>query len=121
MRRTALATVGFYVLAALSTPAQAMCVDNRSERNVAVVRSAPFTEMTDLYQTIVPPHSFQCEAMSLRADGKTPVSVYVIDDRGKCKVATGCFYENRDDANVFVGAGTMGCPTSFNVSNCASR
>jgi hypothetical protein len=114
-----------FVLAAVAVlsaaPAHAMCVDNRSERNVAVVRSAPFSEMTDFYQTMVGPQSYACEPMHLRADGKTPLSVYVIDDRGKCKVATGCFYENRDDANVFVGAGTWGCPISFNVSNCASR
>ena len=48
-------------------------------------------------------------------------AVYVIDDRGKCKVATGCYYENRDDQNIFVGAGTMGCVTSFNVSTCKSK
>ena len=59
--------------------------------------------------------------MPMREGGVTPVSVYVIDDRGKCKVATGCYYENRDDQNIFVGAGTMGCVTSFNVSTCKSN
>jgi hypothetical protein len=108
-------------MVAAASSAQAMCIDNRSDRNVAVVRSAPFNEMTEIYQTIVPPRGFQCETMPARADGATPVSVYVIDNRGKCQVATGCYYENRDDGNVFVGAGTMGCVTSFNVSNCAAR
>ena len=98
-----------------------MCIENRSDRNIAVVRSAPFNEMTDLYQTMIGPRGFECAVMPARAGGITPISVYVIDDRGRCKVATGCYYENRDDENVFVGAGTKGCVTSFNISHCQPK
>lgn len=70
------------------------------------------------YQGIVGPRKYQCDNLPLHADGKTPMSIYVIDDRGRCQIATGCYYENADDQNVFVGAGTDGCVTSFNVSNC---
>jgi hypothetical protein len=122
MRGWVLAVAGLGVgLAAGIAPASAMCIENRSDRNIAVVRSAPFNEMTEFYQTMVAPRGFACETMPMRQGGITPVSVYVIDDRGRCKVATGCYYENRDDQNIFVGAGTMGCATSFNVSNCKSK
>jgi hypothetical protein len=121
MRRWVLAAGLGLVCAAGSAPASAMCIENRSDRNIAVVRSAPFNEMTEYYQTIVAPRGFECATMPMREGGVTPVSVYVIDDRGRCKVATGCYYENRDDQNIFVGAGTMGCVTSFNVSNCKSK
>ena len=105
----------------VSGPANAMCIENRSDRNIAVVRSAPFNDMTEYYQTMISPRGYECTTMPFRDGGVTPVSVYVIDDRGKCKVATGCYYENRDDANVFVGMGTKGCVASFNISNCKSK
>lgn len=106
------------LVAASATPGLAMCIENRSDRSIAFVRSAPFDEMPVLFQGTVPPRGFQCSSMPLRDDGTVPVSVYVIDDRGRCKVATGCYYENADDQNVFVGAGTDGCAASFNVSYC---
>lgn len=121
MRQISSFFIGLGFLVAASTSATAMCIENRSDRNIAFVRSAPFNEMPVFYQGIVPPRGFQCEAMQLRADGKTPVSVYVVDDRGRCKVATGCYYENADDQNVFVGMGTDGCVTSFNISYCQSN
>lgn len=122
MRLWMMATVGFSaVFAAGLSSASAMCIENRSDRNIAFVRSAPFGDMADFYQDIISPRGFQCAPMPMREGGITPVSVYVIDDRGKCKVATGCYYENRDDQNIFVGAGTMGCVTSFNVSTCKSK
>lgn len=121
VRVWAVCGLGLAIATLVSSAASAMCIENRSERNVAVVRSAPFNEMTELFQTIVAPGGFQCTTMPVRAGGTIPVSVYVIDDRGRCKVATGCYYENRDDENVFVGAGTKGCVTSFNVSNCAPK
>lgn len=100
--------------------ASAMCIENRSERNIAIVRGKPFGEMPTFYQAIIGPQGYQCVPMPLDAEGNTPVSVYVIDDRGRCQVATGCYYENADDENVFVGAGTNGCVTSFKASDCAS-
>ncbi len=114
-------SLGVVISAFSAAPASAMCIENRSDRNIAVVRSAPFNEMAELYQTMIGPRGFECAIMPARAGGVTPVSVYVIDDRGRCKVATGCYYENRDDENVFVGAGTKGCVTSFNISQCQPK
>lgn len=108
------------VLALSAAAAQAMCVENRSERNIAVVHGEPFDEMPLYYQDMVGPQGRQCMPMPLNAAGKTPMSVYVVDDRGRCKVATGCYYDNADDLNVFVGAGTDGCVASFRVSYCAA-
>jgi hypothetical protein len=98
-----------------------MCIENRSDRNIAFVRSAPFSEMTYLYQDVVPPRGFKCASMPMRADGTTPLSVYVVDNRGRCQNATGCLYENGDAQNVFVGAGAKGCVTPFKVDYCPSK
>ncbi len=98
-----------------------MCIENRSDRNVAYVHGAPFGDMSKFYQGVVGPRGQACSSMPLSADGKTPMSIYVVDDRGRCQVSTGCFYENADDLNVFVGMGTNGCVTSFKVTDCATR
>jgi hypothetical protein len=121
MRYLSVVVIGFGVAVGQAAPAAAMCIDNRSDRNIAYVRGAPFDGMSTYYQGIVGPRKVQCDDLPLRADGKTPMSIYVIDDRGRCEIATGCYYENADDQNVFVGAGAKGCPASFNVSTCATR
>ena len=118
MQRLAGFVLGFGAVWAVASSAAAMCVENRSERNVAVVHGAPFNEMSQFYQTVVGPQGFDCAIMPLNAEGKTPVSIFVVDDRGRCQVASGCFYENGDEVNVFVGVGAKDCPTAFNVSNC---
>jgi hypothetical protein len=110
------------VLTALSASGvRAMCIENRSDRNIAFVRGQPFSEMAVLYQGIVPPRGFVCASMPPRADGTTPVSVYVVHDRGRCAVSRGCLYENRDDQIVFVGVGANGCVTSFAVDHCSPK
>ena len=119
MRCLSVFAIGLGLAASFATQSSAMCIENRSDRNIAYVRSEPFSGMETFYQGMVGPRGFACNTMPLRADGKTPVSVYVIDDRGRCQVSTGCYYENADDQNIFVGAGADGCVASFNVSNCA--
>ncbi len=111
--------LGAGLAAFVATQASAMCIENRSDRNIAYVRSEPFGEMSKLYQGIISPRGYECAVMPYREDGKTPISVYVIDDRGRCQVSTGCYYENADDQNVFVGMGTDGCVASFKVTDCS--
>jgi hypothetical protein len=113
------AVTGLVMLSA--SAASAMCVENRSDRNIAFVRGAPFAEMSVLFQDIVPPRGFKCAPMPTRADGVTPVSIYTVDARGRCLNAAGCFYENGDAQNVFVGAGAKGCVTPFKVDYCPSK
>ena len=118
MRLLILAIIDF--LAGVSF-ASAMSIESRSDRNIAFVRSTPFGDMADYYQDMISPQGFLCTPMPMHEGGVAPESVYVIDDRGKCKVATGCDYENLDDQIIYVGAGAMGCVTSFNVNTSKSK
>lgn len=121
MRRLALAAMGLCVVTAVSASAQATCIENRSDRTIAFVRGTPFAGMTQFYQGMVEARGFLCAPMPVRADGTTPVSIYVIDSRGRCQVARGCYYENGDALNVFVGMGADGCPAAFEVVDCPSQ
>ncbi|MDX2145180.1 MAG: hypothetical protein SFV19_17630 [Rhodospirillaceae bacterium] len=121
MTRTAAMVMAAALTALSAATAQAMCIENRSDRNIAFVRGEPFAEMAVLYQGVVPPRGFTCAPMPMRADGTTPISIYVVDDRGRCATARGCLYENRDDQNVFVGAGANNCLTAFNVDYCPAK
>jgi hypothetical protein len=79
MRAWMWATIGLGAVCATAVaPANAMCIENRSDRNIAVVRSAPFNDMTEYYQTMISPRGFECATMPFREGGVTPVSVYVM-------------------------------------------
>lgn len=111
------AILAFLALGALASSAHATCIENRTDRAVHFVRGAPSQDMTEIYQDVVLPRSMSCQPIPARADGVIPLSVYVIDQRGKCKTASGCFYESGDALNVFAGPRAKGCK-SFSISNC---
>jgi hypothetical protein len=119
MRKWILAVVGLGMVTA--SAAQALCIDNRSDRAVAFVRGEPRPDMTEIYQDVVLARGFTCVPVPARADGIKPVSIYTITDRGRCKVAAGCFYENSDEVEVFVGTKSKNCTKPFSLTNCGTK